>query len=232
MEKLSIQPNGQWQLEKAKPKGDVTPYNMTVDNDFTGKDAKKAQIRVVRAAIGKGHQPHKTAVNDNTGKEELHRLLHRGMKDTSKEASRVGGYNVGIDGKKNKMEHSTHAVHTLDSKSASEYGDVHSFWVPVSHISSMSDYLSAGQGKADPHASAQEHVIVKPGSFSMATKNEMQDMDKRGSEYIQRNKGKNPKETEYSKGANDHTFEEQDENGVYHTTSRLMQPGVKHKFYE
>ena len=129
-------------LNKAIPDANAHKYSISDKNDYTDKDAIKARNNALKHFISKENKPWMTRKNNATGKDELHVLIHRGIKGKpEKSQSRKGGHIFGISDD-NKFDQESYAVHTTDHNAAKNYGDVHSFWVPISSVSSMSNYLA------------------------------------------------------------------------------------------
>jgi hypothetical protein len=167
---MSKHPKESYELEKAVPGPGTSPYQMK--EDYTGKDAKKAQINAVKNAMQLPHNAFKRAINPATGKDELHMLVHRGIKTDGSQLDsshpRKGGYKFKIDPDTNTFNADTHTVNTLSHEAAHDYGDVHSFWVPVSHVSATSHYLAqrwknpnipVPQEEIDTHTEARQKAI-------------------------------------------------------------------------
>jgi hypothetical protein len=134
-------------LKKAIPstKEVQTPYDFTTKEPsfegYTGDDAKKGQISVVKRAIEHSSPTNKNTknmINPITGKNELHILTHRGIKNIDSEATGPNMLSVGPE----HVEQSHHAVHTLDPQVAEQYGNRHSFWVPISNMVGTSKYIN------------------------------------------------------------------------------------------
>lgn len=140
-------------LDKARPfptAADASYYSIG-DNlpQFTGKDAQHAQKDVIKEIINNEHlngKAYKNMLNPNTGKQELHIMVHRGI---SAHPDEEGGFNKLLI-RDNHIEQPTNAVHTLSPRVAHDYsnkekgGGVLSFWIPISQVNSMGRYFSAG----------------------------------------------------------------------------------------
>lgn len=127
---------------------------------YTGDDAKKAQIHTVKHMINDPHisvsKPYKTMENIETGKPELHIMVHHGVSNsTGDKKGTAHKRNAGSEEhnsfsvKNGIVDHPTYGVHTLDHNAANNYtdesknGGIHSFWVPVSKVHGMRNYENA-----------------------------------------------------------------------------------------
>ena len=141
-------------LEKGIPSTKDVPasYSMTTKSPdfeaYTGKDAKAGQASVVKRAIllnglnkDTSNKNFKNMINPITNKQELHILTHRGIggngKPIDKNATGPNKLSIGDD----HVEQTHHAVHTLDPEVADNFGERHSFWVPVSQMVGTAKYL-------------------------------------------------------------------------------------------
>jgi len=154
-------------LIKAIPGREAHSYNFGSTQDdgtkisgYTGEDAKKAQIRAVKTISSDPQtsivKPYKTMENLQTGKPELHVLIHHGVNKSTGDSTGTQGHKQAADREHNMfsvnngiVDHPTYGVHTWDHGAANEYTDkskqsgVHSFWVPVSSIHATRNYENA-----------------------------------------------------------------------------------------
>ena len=103
-------------LDKALPKKNASSYN--VGRGFTGKDAVKAQANVLKD-IKKyvPHKAYKTMPNEETGKPELHVMLHRGVANLNPKANKQNQFKV----TDTHLHMPTDSVHTYVNDAAEQY---------------------------------------------------------------------------------------------------------------
>ncbi len=159
--------------------------------EYTEKDAARAQYQAVREAKQLPWKPYKELINEETGKPELHVMMHRGVRDLDPNAK--GKNKMKVDDTHLHMD--TDSVHTLDHVTADDYSSygkdpsksgILSFWAPVSKIHATARQLNKdipsvrqGQTRFEPHSVSQSHVAIKPGSYKRVTEEEMQGMHQR-----------------------------------------------------
>lgn len=148
MEKLGFTTNGQWTLEKAAPKlkNLLGAYDARADQPshyYTGQDKAHRQRDVLNAIIRHPMTRNAKIMNNvETGKPEMHVLVHHGIEANTYnpkmgEARGQGLHNNMDFTHPDYVDHKTFGVHALDPDVAGEYGDVHSFWVPMSKFHGM-----------------------------------------------------------------------------------------------
>lgn len=157
MEKITYLPNGQWNLEKAKPAAHESYiYNLRsgdANRSYSGKDLLANQDKVVSDYKQKIPHAIKTMPND-TGSPEEHVLMHRGedSRATASNAKKPQDFNR-YKADDSHIHFSDDSVNTPNYSEAMQYTDkanpkVHSFWVPKSKL----------HAEGDSH---QKHILDK-----------------------------------------------------------------------
>lgn len=175
MEKIEFLPNGQWQLAKAwgTPTYDHLEHG---DSPFKDKQTiEQAKKNVIESLKNQKHAVTKMMPNLQTGNDELHVLLHRGVS---------GGVNHGTEGitdaeegpnminfSNGKTVKTTHnSIHTSHPEEAEghatdrdDFGALVSHWVPISSIHGNGEFIDnklGGKEKGDDY-----HHLIAPGEY-------------------------------------------------------------------
>lgn len=169
MESIDFLSNGQWLL-KAVPKYESSGYFMDQGNpehQFSGKEALRLKNKILSRMSEEPKGSIKHAINPKTNKEEPHIMLHRGIKagQEGPNAERYGNQKFHVTD--DSAVHEGIGVHTPSYNYASDYGDVHSFWVPISDIKSYDAYALENNDRN------KEHVVVGTGKYSKVSPDEL-----------------------------------------------------------
>lgn len=207
LEKIGYLSNGQWFIDNLNKGVNQDPriidgYMLPQHGEIlTGKHAERAQQRVVQLSADLPFKGHKVMPRVDNGKPELHILIHRGIARNVNKRSK--GRNMLNMQEKGVVSSHYPSVHTLSPFYASSFthfeGKVHSFWVPISDVIGDREYIKNAKFMDPKHPDpvhpvtgeklnrekhiekdpfSRNHVVIKPGRWRRATKQEIGDIHK------------------------------------------------------
>ncbi len=172
---LKIAKNGQWALQSLKKNWGSPIYEQVSHGKSPFKDLKaasEAKSNLLENIKAKPYAKSQKMVNAQTGKEETHVLLHRGLPGDSVNSVDPAGkgpnrlnFSSGTH-----IETDHNSVHTLHPEEAeghcTDYGEhaKHvSFWAPLSSIHGSGHFIDKHLGHSEE--GDDEHVLVAPGKY-------------------------------------------------------------------
>ena len=175
MEKLTFLPNGQWELLEKMSWGSPI-YDQLKHGNSPFKNAKtiqNAKTDAVNTIKGQDYSKTQEMPNLQTGKDELHVLLHRGLgggENNGEIDPAATGPNM-LDFSNGKTIKTTHnSIHTSHPDEAIGHAEeqdsngIHlSHWVPISSIHGSGKFID----KAHNHQEEGDdmHYLVAPGEY-------------------------------------------------------------------
>jgi hypothetical protein len=178
MERIKLIKNGQWALVKnwGSPEYEQTKHgNSPFKNEV---DAQTSKVNVVKI-LHNQQKPMKNMNNLESGKPELHVLLHRGISADNPNLlnPHAKGPNMINFSNKKTIETTHNSIHSSDADMAHMYagsekhggfgepGHYHAFWVPISKIHGTGEFIDKHLGAQN--AGHDNHILIAPGKYAI-----------------------------------------------------------------